>query len=172
VLPELKGILAIANPQQLLEILRAVPSLQAAMRVDQIEDTIIPMMVKSMADGDTRMQEEVPCSSCICVDAQRAAVTGASMPSDSEMPFASLVAELFLSRTFDRHASLCAGCQGIRAPTGKDWWLLPARQGSTAAAQELRADDELSRSAVNPSATLWCSPTPERAGERCRGSDD
>ena len=59
VLPELKSILATAQAAQLLEILRAVPQLQRAMRVDQIEDTLVPVLLRGLAQADTRIQEEV-----------------------------------------------------------------------------------------------------------------
>lgn len=59
VLPELKGILSSASGAQVTQILRAVPDLQQAMRVDQVEDTLIPVMLKALGDGDTRLQEEV-----------------------------------------------------------------------------------------------------------------
>jgi hypothetical protein len=59
VLPELKSILLTAQGAQLLEILRAVPQLQEAMRIDQIEDTLVPLLLRGLAQGDTRLQEEV-----------------------------------------------------------------------------------------------------------------
>ena len=59
VLPELKPILLTAQGAQLLEILRAMPQLQSAMRVDQIEDSLMPVFLRGLAQGDTRVQEEV-----------------------------------------------------------------------------------------------------------------
>ena len=59
VLPELKGILISAQGAQMLEILRAMPQLQRAMRTDQVEDTLVPMLLRGLAQGDTRLQEEV-----------------------------------------------------------------------------------------------------------------
>lgn len=66
VLPELKGILSTASGAQVTQVLQAVPDLQQAMRPDQVEDTLIPVMLKALGDGDTRLQEEVclvPCDS-------------------------------------------------------------------------------------------------------------
>lgn len=59
VLPALKSILSTAQGAQLLEILRATPQLQEAMRVDQIEDTLVPVLLRGLAQADTRLQEEV-----------------------------------------------------------------------------------------------------------------
>jgi hypothetical protein len=59
VLPELKGIFTTAQGTQLMEILRAMPNLQHAMRTDQIEDTLVPMLLRGLSQGDTRLQEEV-----------------------------------------------------------------------------------------------------------------
>lgn len=58
-LPELRGILETANGAQLLRVLGAVPDLQAAMRVEQIEEVLMPLLLKGLASGDTRIQEEV-----------------------------------------------------------------------------------------------------------------
>lgn len=59
VLPELRGILETASGPQLLRVLGAVPDLQAAMRVEQIEEVLMPLLLKGLAGGDTRVQEEV-----------------------------------------------------------------------------------------------------------------
>lgn len=64
VLPELKGILSSASGTQVTQVLRAVPDLQQAMRVDQVEDTLIPVMLKALGAGDTRLQEEVCLIDC------------------------------------------------------------------------------------------------------------
>jgi hypothetical protein len=58
-MPELRSIFASAEGAQLLEILRAVPQLQQAMRVDQIEDTLVPVLLRGLVQADTRVQEEV-----------------------------------------------------------------------------------------------------------------
>eukprot|EP00892_Ulva_mutabilis_P010562 jgi/Ulvmu1/7879/UM004_0110.1 len=59
VLPELKGILASASGAQVTQVLQAVPDLQQAMRSDQVEEVLVPVMLKALSDGDTRLQEEV-----------------------------------------------------------------------------------------------------------------
>lgn len=59
VLPELKGILASASGPQVTQVLHAVPDLQQAMRADQVEDVLMPVMLKALGEGDTRLQEEV-----------------------------------------------------------------------------------------------------------------
>ena len=59
VLPELRAILSTAQGAQLREILRAVPHLHAAMRTDQVEDTLVPLLLRGLAQPDTRLQEEV-----------------------------------------------------------------------------------------------------------------
>ena len=58
-LPELRGILETASGPQLLKVLAAVPDLQAAMRVEQVEEVLMPLLLKGLASSDTRIQEEV-----------------------------------------------------------------------------------------------------------------
>lgn len=58
-LPELRGILETAKGPQLLKVLGAVPDLQAAMRVEQVEEVLMPLLLKGLASSDTRIQEEV-----------------------------------------------------------------------------------------------------------------
>jgi hypothetical protein len=48
-----------AKGAQLLEIIRAIPKLQSLMRIDQVEDTIVPMLMQALDTGDTHLQEEV-----------------------------------------------------------------------------------------------------------------
>lgn len=67
VLPELKGILISAQGAQMLEILRAMPQLQRAMRTDQVEDTLVPMLLRGLVQGDTRLQEEVRAAGALCL---------------------------------------------------------------------------------------------------------
>jgi hypothetical protein len=59
VLPELRGILETASGSQFLKVLRAVPDLQGAMRIEQIEEVLIPLLLKGLASSDVHIQEEV-----------------------------------------------------------------------------------------------------------------
>jgi hypothetical protein len=71
VLPELRSILESASGAQLLVVLASVADLQAAMRVDQVEEVLMPVLLKALAGGDSRVQEEVraqqpPLHTCEC----------------------------------------------------------------------------------------------------------
>lgn len=71
VLPELRSILETASGAQLLVVLGSVPDLQQAMRVEQVEEVLMPVLLKGLAGADTRIQEEArpsqPASSELCL---------------------------------------------------------------------------------------------------------